>query len=103
MVGFQARGTLGRKIVDGARYIRLWGETIRVAAQIHTVGGLSAHADCNGLVNWYRQFQEGPAVALVHGEPQAMDPLASRLRDGLARQVIIPEHGTTLDLATLGS
>ena len=51
--GFQARGTLGRRLVDGARYIRLWGETVRVAATIHTVGGLSAHADQLGLKNWY--------------------------------------------------
>ena len=54
--GFQARGTLGRSLVDGAKYIRLWGETVRVAATVHTIGGLSAHADQLGLKNWYANF-----------------------------------------------
>jgi len=66
--GFQARGTLGRSLVDGAKHIRLWGETISVAATIHTVGGLSAHADQDGLCEWYRHFKNRPPLLLVHGE-----------------------------------
>ena len=67
ITGFQARGTLGRALVDGARHIRLWGETIRVAAAMHTVGGLSAHADQAGLLKWYSKFENRPPVILVHG------------------------------------
>ncbi len=98
--GFQARGTLGRQIVDGAQTIRLWGESIRVAAHIHTVGGLSAHAGQSGLCEWYRQFKRRPAVALVHGEPEPMAALASRLRP-LATSVMQPKSGERLDLARL--
>jgi len=100
-VGFQARGTLGRRIVDGVERIRLWGETVRVAARVHTVGGLSAHADCDGLSNWYAKIANGPPVALVHGEPDAMDPLAARLRDEHQARVFCPEPNQVLDLDAL--
>ena len=96
--GFQARGTLGRQLVDGAPTVRLWGEGIRVAAQLHTVGGLSAHADQAGLVAWYRGFGKAlPPVALVHGEPTAIDGLAARLK-ALRAPVIVPTPGARLDL-----
>lgn len=72
IVGFQARGTLGRALVDGAREIHLWGESINVAAKIHTIGGLSAHADQLGLYRWYSGFKNKPKLILVHGEIQAM-------------------------------
>jgi metallo-beta-lactamase family protein len=78
-VGFQAQGTLGRSLVDGARRIRLWGETVQVKARVHTIGGLSAHADQNGLVEWFSRFENRPRVVLVHGETEAMDTLAQRL------------------------
>ncbi len=80
IVGYQAEGTLGRALVDGARFIRLWGETIRVAASIHTVGGLSAHADQAGLTGWYGRFEGKPPVVLVHGEQAAMGALNGRLK-----------------------
>jgi metallo-beta-lactamase family protein len=98
--GFQARGTLGRQLVDGAKTVRLWDETIRVAAKIHTVGGLSAHAGQSGLLNWYRNFNRHPAVALVHGEPEPMDALARRLR-ALRASVLTPEATQRIDLLSL--
>lgn len=98
IVGFQAEGTLGRRLVDGADKIKLWGETIRVAAQVHTVGGLSAHADQDGLLQWYRGFEDRPPVYLVHGEPIAQDALRTRLRDELAAPVGIAERGQVIDL-----
>ena len=96
MVGYQAQGTTGRALVDGARHIRLWGETIRVAAKIHTVGGLSAHADCDGLRDWYQGFENHPPVALVHGESEAMEVLAEQL--DTAKKVFIPQRGERVDL-----
>lgn len=99
IVGFQAAGTLGRALVDGARHIRLWGETIEVNAQVHTVGGMSAHADQEGLVDWYRAFRNRPRVALVHGEPAGMDALADRLRGELFAEVLLPGFGQQLELA----
>jgi metallo-beta-lactamase family protein len=98
IVGFQARGTLGRSLVEGIDTIHLWGEAIRVAAKIRTIGGFSAHADCNGLAEWYGRFNARPPVALVHGEPQAMDPFAARLKSQGAQQVFAPAHGAQLDL-----
>jgi metallo-beta-lactamase family protein len=79
IIGYQAKGTLGRTLVDGAKHINLWGENVQVNAKVHTVGGLSAHADQQGLVDWYAQFKNRPQIVLVHGEPQAMDSLKDKL------------------------
>jgi metallo-beta-lactamase family protein len=99
--GFQARGTLGRSLVDGAKYIRLWGETVRVAATVHTVGGLSAHADQLGLKNWYANFEGRPRLVLVHGETSALEALSNILKDGLDAPVTIAKYGQVLDLIEL--
>lgn len=98
MVGFQARGTLGRALVDGAKTIHLWGEELEVKARIHTVGGLSAHADQESLVQWYRQIGTRPRVVLVHGEPEAMDKLEQRLHSELQASVSQAEFGHKLTL-----
>jgi metallo-beta-lactamase family protein len=98
ITGFQARGTLGRSLVDGAKYIRLWGETVRVAATIHTVGGLSAHADQHGLKNWYANFEGRPRVVLVHGETSALESLSNTLKNELDAPVTIAKYGQVLDL-----
>ncbi|NLO80122.1 MAG: MBL fold metallo-hydrolase [Xanthomonadaceae bacterium] len=99
IVGFQAEGTLGRRLVDGARRIRLWGETMKVRAKIHTIGGLSAHAGQQGLFDWYANFDGRPPVCLVHGEPTAMETLARRLQDELTAEVLQPRLGAVLDLS----
>jgi metallo-beta-lactamase family protein len=93
IVGFQATGTTGRELVDGASEIRFWGEPIEVRAKIHTVGGLSAHADQDGLLSWYRHIEGRPPVVLVHGEHGAMDALAGRLRAELQAAVTLPAFG----------
>lgn len=80
IVGYQAIGTLGRRLVDGAEEIRMWGDTYRVRAQRHTIGGLSAHADQTDLVDWYRSFENQPPVYLVHGEERGQRPLLEKLR-----------------------
>jgi len=96
--GFQARGTPGRALVDGAQHIRLWGEEIRVAAEIHTIGGLSAHADQPALKNWYANFRGRPAVTLVHGEERAIKGLSDCLRGQLSAPVHIARQGERLEL-----
>jgi metallo-beta-lactamase family protein len=98
MIGFQAQGTLGRRLVDGAEHVRLWGETIKVAAKIHTVGGLSAHADQDGLKAWYGAFANRPPVCLVHGEPAAQQSLATALRSAYGADVRIPARGDVIEL-----
>jgi len=80
IAGYQSPGSTGRKLVDGEPFIRLFGQRIKVAAQIHTVGGLSAHADQQGMMDWYSSFKNKPPVLLVHGEKRAQKTLAKRLR-----------------------
>jgi metallo-beta-lactamase family protein len=98
-VGFQGIGTLGRRLVDGAREVRLWGEPINVAVQVHTLGGFSAHADQRGLIEWYGAFRARPPVALVHGEPSASTALAGELHRRFGCKVTIPKQGESLELA----
>ena len=78
-VGYQAHGTLGRRLVDGARDVRLLGEQVAVRATMHTVGGLSAHADQAGLLDWATAIDGRPPVVLVHGEDPARETLAAKL------------------------
>jgi metallo-beta-lactamase family protein len=77
IVGFQAGGTLGRRLVDGARQVSLFGVRLPVRASIHTIGGLSAHADQAALLEWMRYLQEPPRQTfVVHGEAEAASELA---------------------------
>jgi metallo-beta-lactamase family protein len=101
IVGFQARGTLGRQLVDGSREVRLWGEAIRVAARVHTVGGFSAHADQAGLVEWYQGFEQAPPVWLVHGEDEPRARLGEQLSATAGARVTIPSVGDVIDLRAL--
>jgi len=98
IVGFQARGTLGRSLVDGANHIRLWGEAMQVRASVHTIGGLSAHGDRQGLLDWYGHFENRPPVALVHGEPEAMDSLRDALASQFGCKVTTAEFRQILEL-----
>ena len=88
-VGYQANGTLGRRLVDGATHVRIFGEDVAVRAQRHTVGGLSAHADQSGLLEWYGHFENHPPVVLVHGEDDARTALAAELGKRQAGQVTL--------------
>jgi len=101
IVGYQANGSLGRRLVDGHDYVRIHHETIRIRAQIHTVGGLSAHGDQNDLTRWYEGFENRPPVCLVHGEPDAAKAFAGRLTGSGASWVKRAHPGLTLDLNQL--
>ena len=103
IIGYQARGTVGRQLVDGSTYVSLWGEAIRVAARVHTVGGFSAHADQQGLLDWYRGFKGRPPVWLVHGEDGARAGLARAIIDATGAELRIPEMGEGVDLRRLGT
>lgn len=90
IAGFQAPGTLGRALVDGAKEVKIFGETISVKAAIHTVGGFSAHGDQADLLRWYGSFKNRPTVALVHGEAEPAKALQKKL-EALGAQVLIPQ------------
>jgi metallo-beta-lactamase family protein len=100
IVGFQAPGTLGRQLVDRQPEVRIHGRRLAVAAQVHTLGGLSAHADQEQLLRWYDNFQDRPPVYLVHGEPQASQALAARLRERGA-SATVSQPGLQIDLMGL--
>ena len=94
--GYQARGTLGRILVDGASTIKLFGEEYVVKCNIETLGGLSAHAGQSGLLQWINNFSPAPRTLLVHGEPQAQDALAERLWRDQGLRVEIPARGQSI-------
>lgn len=92
-VGFQAEGTPGRKIVDGASKVRIFNEEIAVAAKVFTINGFSAHAGQDQLLDWLSDFKtNGMQVFLVHGELSAQKHLASLIKDKFGINVGIPEY-----------
>ncbi len=95
ITGFQAYGTLGRKLVDKLPVVKILGQEVRVRASVHTIGGLSAHADQAGLVQWVRGFKSKPQKTfVVHGEIDAAENFANVLRDELTLEhVIVPKLG----------
>jgi metallo-beta-lactamase family protein len=97
VVGYQAEGTLGRRIVDGAKTVRIHGSTIEVRARVATVNGFSSHADRDDLLRWLEPTASA-RVFLVHGEPPVMEKFEGELR-GRGRDVVIPEQGKSYDLA----
>ena len=100
IVGFQAPGTLGRQLVDRLPEVRIHGQRVRCQAQVHTLGGLSAHGDQKDLLRWYDSFAGRPPVYLVHGEVPSAEALAEKLRErGAVATVSRP--GLTVDLANL--
>ena len=94
--GYQARGTLGRILVDGARNIKMFGDDYVVKARIETLGGLSAHAGQRELLEWIDSFQPRPRTVLVHGEAQAQDVLADKLWHEQHLKVEIPTRGDSI-------
>jgi metallo-beta-lactamase family protein len=94
ITGFQAFGSLGRRLVDKAQKVRLLGDEVLVKASVHTIGGLSAHADQAGLMDWLKGFENQPqTIFVVHGEPEASSVFAESIRDDLHwKNVVIPER-----------
>lgn len=94
--GYQANGTLGRLLVDGLQHLKLFGDDYVVKAQIETLGGFSAHAGQNELVEWVSHFENNPKVVLVHGEPKAQEALAQKLWEDKNIRAVIPSLGQSL-------
>jgi metallo-beta-lactamase family protein len=95
-VGYQAPGTLGRVILDGAKEIRMMGLLLAVKADVVGIGSFSAHADRDGLVKWLEAFREKPRnVFLVHGEEKTLVSFAAHL-EGRGFKVSIPVRGVNV-------
>jgi metallo-beta-lactamase family protein len=100
ITGYQARGSLGRRLVDGQDRVRIHGRDIAVRAAIHTVGGLSAHGDQDDLARWYECMDNRPPVYLVHGEVEAQAAFQAYLGKRSGAEVHLPKPGDTLDLVS---
>lgn len=99
--GYQANGTLGRSLYEGATKVKLFGEEIEVNAKIRSMAGISGHADKQGLIDWATSFKKRPELVFVnHGEDAVTESFARCLREeyGFAR-VVAPYSGTCYDLA----
>ena len=95
-VGFQAAGTLGRRIVDGAQSVRLFGDEYPVKARVFTIGGLSAHADRAALLGWLGGLRRPPAQTwVVHGEPLSAHALREMVEKKLGWNAAVPDPGQT--------
>jgi metallo-beta-lactamase family protein len=99
IVGYQAFGSLGRKLVDGFESVRIHNQEVPVKARIHTVGGLSAHGDQDDMARWYECMKSRPPVYLVHGEREAQAGFKAYLESRCGARVHIPDRGERLDLA----
>ncbi len=103
-VGYQAEGTLGRRIVEGAKQVKIYGEDIAVNANIHTLGGFSAHADMNGLTDWLKTNGNPKAkVFVVHGEEESSESFAKHVTRELGLTSYAPHWGEIVDLDTMHS
>jgi metallo-beta-lactamase family protein len=99
IVGFQAQGSLGRRLVDGAREVRIFGEKVAVRAAVHTLGGFSAHAGQAGLVAWAGHLAASrPRFVLTHGEPRACEGLRTALQEHLGVEAECPDRGAIIAL-----
>ncbi|MBI5728175.1 MAG: MBL fold metallo-hydrolase [Candidatus Magasanikbacteria bacterium] len=99
IIGYQAQGTLGRRLYEGAETVTIFGDTVPVRCVIKAIGGFSAHADQNKLVSWVRAAKHLPGrVYCTHGEPAAATALAHRLRDELAVKAFVPNYGDVVTI-----
>jgi metallo-beta-lactamase family protein len=99
IVGYQGQGSLGRRLVDGAKFVSIFGQDVKVRAKVHTLGGFSAHAGQSGLVNWAAAFQQtSPQVFLTHGEDVPRNALRQQLKSRLGLDAAMPQYGEEVEL-----
>lgn len=91
IVGYQAKGTTGREIVDGERFVRIFGEKVAVAAKVFTIGGFSAHAGQKEILEWIGHFESRPIVYITHGEPEVSEVLKAKIEETFGLRVYIPK------------
>lgn len=104
LAGFQAGGTRGANIRDGAKSVRIFGDDVTIAAEVVNLDTLSAHADANEILAWAKSMPKAPRQTFVnHGEPAAADALRARLKRELGWSVRVPDHLARFDLGTAKS
>ena len=99
-VGYQAAGTRGRQLVDGAREVKIRGQIVTVAARVERLDSMSAHADSEEILRWLGKFPGAPRMTyLVHGEPGPMDALREKIESRLHWNVYTPQHLEEVELS----
>jgi metallo-beta-lactamase family protein len=99
MVGFQSHGTLGRKLVDGAKKVMMFGEEVPVRASIHTMGGFSAHADQSNLLDWYSVVAPSkPRTIITHGEDRARETFSNLIQSRFGVKCERPALGDVIEI-----
>ena len=94
LVGYQAIGTRGRALVDGAREVKMHGEYVPVNSRIEQIGSYSVHADADGLLSWLGTADQDPGIVfVVHGEGEAVNALAEKIHTELSWKTHIPYQG----------
>ncbi len=98
--GYQAEGTLGRRMIEGAEEIEIFGQPVRVNAEVDKLNSLSAHCDQGEMMSWLRGFKTPPKrTFVVHGEPTAQEVLSDKIVAELGWDVVIPEHLEEFELS----
>ena len=99
IVGFQSQGTLGRKLVEGAKSVMIFGEEIPVRASIHTMGGFSAHADQTGLLDWFATLAPSrPRTIITHGEDRARKTFSDLIQKRFGLKSERPALGDVIEI-----
>jgi metallo-beta-lactamase family protein len=96
--GFMPEGSVGRRLIEGARSVRILGRSVEVRAKVRTLGGFSAHAGRDDLLWWHGHLEGSPRTALTHGEQRQRESLAAALRDRGVRTVDVPMRGASIEL-----
>lgn len=98
-VGYQAAGTLGRRVADGEKQVKVLGQWIPVRCRIEKIGGFSAHADWKEVVRWLEDMPSAPRhVFVTHGEPEAADAMAQHIRERFGWAIEVPQYGEKFEL-----
>ena len=99
IVGYQGQMSLGRRLVDGAKYVSIFGGDVKVRAKVHTLGGFSAHAGQSGLVSWAAPFEQTkPRMFLTHGDDTPRNILRQLLKERWALEAAMPKYGEEVEL-----
>jgi metallo-beta-lactamase family protein len=99
-VGYQAAGTLGRRILDGEQEVRILGQRVPVRCRLDKIGGFSAHADWKEVIRWLEGLSAGPRrTFLTHGEPPAANAMAARIQERFGWTVTVPTYGERFELS----
>ena len=98
-VGYQAQGTLGRRIKEGEKVVKIFGEEIQINAEIYSLEGFSGHADREGIIRWIKSFKNRPKkIFVVHGEEEATEEISRKIEEELKIKTYIPKLGESLSI-----